>query len=268
MDVREHFQQAVESLADHPRRVLASAMGVFWGAAAIVLMLAWGSGFREFMREEMGRFGKACVFIIPGSTSSGFPGYRAGVHVRLSRKDALTAERANHDEIDAIIPEHLPRQRVLVEAAGRVRRLDLSGTDERFASYRSFHVDHGRVFDTADVEARRAVAILGYEAAEALFGTPDAAVGHTLRIDGRPFEVIGVAARKGRQYINTNRPDNRMLVIPITSAEALLGYDEKSVSRLMVYPRHGLQPERALRAVLATIGPRAGFHPDDVDAVR
>ena len=56
MDFREHLQQALESLSDHPRRVLASAMGVFWGAAAIVLMLAWGSGFREYMREELSRF--------------------------------------------------------------------------------------------------------------------------------------------------------------------------------------------------------------------
>jgi putative ABC transport system permease protein len=87
-------------------------------------------------------------------------------------------------------------------------------------------------------------------------------------VDGRPFEVVGVAARKGRQYINTNRPDNRMLIIPITTAEALLGYDERQVARFMVYPRRGVSPERALRAVLATVGPRAGFHPDDIDAVR
>lgn len=268
MDAYEHLRQAVESIADHPRRVVASAMGVFWGAAAIVLMLAWGTGFREFMREEMARFGTACVFVHPGVTSSGFPGYRAGVPIRLSRTAAAAAERANREEVEAIIPEHLPRERVLAEARGRVRRLDLTATDERFAQYRNFRLSAGRTFDASEVQRRRAVAILGHDAAAALFGDAAAAsVGKTLRLAGHPFEVIGVAARKGRQYINTNRPDNRLVIVPVTTAEAVLGFDEKAVSRLDVYPRAGVAPERALRAVLASMGPRAGFHPDDRDAV-
>ena len=268
MELREHIREAFESLGDHPRRVIASAMGVFWGAAAIVLMLAWGSGFREFMRLELSSFGRGCVFIIPAVTSSGFPGHRAGVHVRFSRQDAAVAERANHDEVEAVLVEHLSQSRVLAEAGGHVRRLDLNGVDERFAGLRNFHIARGRTFDAVDVEARRAVAILGYEAAAGLFGDAESAVGHTLRVDGHPFEVIGVAAHKGRQYINTNRPDNRMLMIPLTTAEALLGYDENAVERLSAYPRRGVSPERALRLVLATLGPRAGFHPDDLDAVR
>jgi putative ABC transport system permease protein len=268
MDLREHLQQALESMADHPRRVLAAVMGVFWGAAAIVLMLAWGAGFREFMRVELARYGKACVFMVPGVTSSGFPGYRAGIHVRFSRADVQAAERIHHEEVAALLPEHLSTERVLAEAGGHVRRLDLSGCDQRFAAYRNFHLAQGRSFDDADVELRRAVAVLGYEAAAALFGDATAAVGRTLRVEGRPFEVIGVAAPKGRQYFNTNRPDNRLLLVPITTAEALLGYDEKAVARINLYPRPGVAPERALRAVLTTLGPRAGFHPDDIDAVR
>ncbi|MFI5397062.1 MAG: ABC transporter permease [Candidatus Binatia bacterium] len=268
MDLRERFRQAFESLADHPRRVIASAMGVLWGAAAIVLMLAWGSGFREFMREEMSRYGKGCLFIIPAVTSSGFPGHRAGVHVRLSRDDAAAAEGANHDEVEAILPEHLSRERVRAEVAGHVRRLDLTGVDARFASLRNFSMAGGRFFDATDIELRRAVAVLGYDAAQALFGQAEHAVGRTLHVEGRPLEVIGVAARKGRQYMNNDRLDNQLLIIPITSAEALFGYDEKSVSILVVYPRPGVTPERAFRAVVATLGPRAGFHPDDIDAVR
>jgi putative ABC transport system permease protein len=268
MTVGDHLRASIEELRVHPRRVIASGMGVFWGAAAIVLMLAWGSGFREYMRDELSRFGKACVFVMPGVTSSGYFGYRSGVHVRFSRRDAAAAERANHEEVEAIIPEHLSRERVLTEAEGQVRRLDLTATDERFAAYRAFRPAYGRSFDAADVGRRRAVAILGYEAAAALFGTASDAVGRTLRVGGHPFEIVGVAARKGRQYFNTNRPDNRMLIVPITTAETMLGYDERNVSRLNVYPRPGIPPQRALRSVLATLGTRAGFHADDVDAVR
>jgi putative ABC transport system permease protein len=268
MDLREHVHQAVESLADHPRRAVASAMGVFWGAAAVVLLLAWASGFRAFMRHELAQFGRACVFVMPGVTSSGFPGHRGGVRVRLSRQDSIAAERANVDRIQAVIPEHLSDRRLLAEARGYARRLDLAASDERFAVYRNFGMAHGRTFDADDMQQRRAVAVLGYEAAEALYGEAASAIGQALRVEGRAFEVIGVAHRKGRQYFNTNRPDNRLLMVPITTAESVLGYDERSLGRLNIYPRAGVAPEQALRAALATLGPRAGFHPDDVDAVR
>ncbi len=268
MDFREHLRQALESLGDHPRRVIASAMGVFWGAAAVVVMLAWGSGFREYMHRELSSFGKPCVFIIPAVTSSGFPGYRSGVRVRLSRADGEAAEQTTADLVEALIPEHLSRQRALVEVRGVVRRLDLEGIEARFASYRGFAVAHGRTIDESDVDERRAVAILGYEAAEMLFGAAGQAVGRALRIDGHLFRVIGVADRKGKQYFNNNRPDNRLLMVPITAAETVLGYDERSVGRFLLYPRPGVEPEKALRAVLAVLGPRAGFHPDDLDAVR
>ena len=38
-------------------------MGVFWGAAAIVFMLSFGSGFRAYMVGEMSRYGEGIVFI-------------------------------------------------------------------------------------------------------------------------------------------------------------------------------------------------------------
>ena len=204
----------------------------------------------------------------PASTSSGFPGYRKGVRVEISREHAAAAERENTDLIEAILPEHTSEERVLVEAGERVRRLDLSAADHRYAHYRKFAIGRGRFFDASDVEERRAVAILGFEAAVDLFGTPERALGGRLRVEGRGFEVIGVAEPKGRQYMNTHRPDNRLLVVPITTAEAKLGYREEAVSKLLVFPRPDVSSEESVTAVLASLGPRAKFHPEDGDAVK
>jgi len=268
MELRESLRQAFEALSDHPRRVVASSLGVFWGAAAIVLLMAGGAGFREYMKIELSSFGRGMVMMYPASTSSGFPGYRKGVRVEIARRDAIAAERENSELIEAILPEHTSEGRVLVEAGERVRRLDLSATDHRYAHYRKFAIGQGRFFDASDVEERRSVAILGCEAAADLFGTAERALGGRLRVEGRGFEVIGVADRKGRQYMNTNRPDNRLLIVPITTAEAKLGYRKEAVSKLLVFPRPGVSPEESVTAVLASLGPRAHFHPEDADAVR
>ena len=152
MELRESLSQALEALSDHPRRVVASSLGVFWGAAAIVLLMAGGAGFREYMKIELGSFGRGLVMMYPASTSSGFPGYRKGVRVEISREDAAAAERENTDLIEAILPEYASEERVLVEAGERVRRLDMSAADHRYAHYRKFAIGQGRFFDASDVE--------------------------------------------------------------------------------------------------------------------
>jgi len=269
MDLVESLRQAAESIGDHPRRVIASAMGVFWGAAAVILMLSFGAGFTEFFQTEFGKFGRASLFVIPGISSSGFPGYRPGVPVTFDREDALAVERATSEHVLAVLGEHTPRERVLVESAGRVRRLDLTASDERFSYYRKFGLAHGRFFSAGDVERHRAVAVLGYEAAEDLFGQAEDALGRTLRVDGQPFELIGVfALKEGRQYMNTNRPDNRLLVVPLTAAQSRLGLDRERLDWATVYVRPGVDSQVALREVTAALAGRVGFHPEDKDALR
>lgn len=267
MEAGERFRMALEALGDHPRRAVASAMGVFWGAAAIVLLLSWGAGFREFVRRELTTFGEPCIFISAARTSSGFPGYRAGIPVRIGRDAVAQAEAEQTERVRAVLPVHLSKERVLVEAGGRFRRLDLNATDERYARYRAFEMAHGRFYAEGEVARSRSVAVLGWDSAVALFERPEDAVGRTLRVDGRNFEVIGVAARKGRQYTSTLRPDNQLLLLPLTAAEDRLGYDRERLGRVLIYPRAGVDGGEAVRGVLGSLGPLSGFHPDDGDAV-
>ncbi len=270
MDFGEQLRNAWDAVLDQPRRVIASALGVYWGAAAIVVLLSVSSGFRVFMQAEMGGYGRPMLFVIPGVTSSGFPGHRAGVRIELARSDLAFAEQRSADHVLAILPEHRDGgdAKALVEASGRRRRFDVSGVDHRFAEHRRFGLVVGRFFDAAEVARSRAVAVLGYEAAEKLFGRAEDALGRGIRVDGVAFQIVGVAAKKGRQYFNTNRKDNELVLVPITTAEARLGYRERSVAFASLILRPGADGEAALRQVLAALGPRAGFHPEDTDAVR
>ncbi len=56
--------------------------------------------------------------------------------------------------------------------------------------------------------------------------------------------------------------------MPITAAEELLGFNPEAVSRILVYPRPGVDPTSALAAVMQHLGPRAHFHPEDRWAYR
>lgn len=269
MELEERIRQTWEAIADHPKRVVASSLGVFWGAAALVLMLAWSTGFRDFMKSTFTNYGRGGVMIGAGVTSSGYPGQRAGVPVRIDRRDVSAIERENGELVTAILAEHISEERILVEHRGKVRRLDLTATDPRFPAYRNFRLRAGRFFSHKEAERAQAVAVLGGEAARDFFPDPHSAIGRTLRLDGQPFELIGVLDEKsGMQTVNTNRPDNRVLVVPAQAAEERLGYDRERVDRLIVYPRPAVSGEVAFHAVARSLAARANFHPDDTDALR
>jgi putative ABC transport system permease protein len=268
MEPREALSQALETLSEHPRRVVASAMGVFWGAAAIVVLMSYGAGLGEFARTEWGRFAEDFIMVRSGLTGEGHPDYRKGVWIRIDRRDIQKVEEELHELAKAILPEHLSERELLVEAATRVRRLHLSATDHRFAVYRNFDMGWGRFYDREDVALGRAVAVLGHDAASYLFEAPEAAIGQRIRVEGLPFEVIGVARRKGRQYSNVNRPDNELLLIPITAAEKRLGFSPEALGRVWIFRRPKVSSERVLDAFRSRLGPRTGFHPEDEDAIK
>jgi len=270
MDRRELLRQVLEGLSDHPRRAVASAMGVFWGTAVMVLLLSWGSGFREFIWEELGSFGQGAIYLAPGATSSGFPGYRKGRRIQFARSDAEAVEREVGDLVESLLAIHRTSgsTMVRVETDYRVRRMDLDAGDPRYPRSRGFTIAAGRAYDERDMARSRPVVVLGWDAAHELLEDGVRAVGRTLRIAGVTFEVIGVANPKGKTYFDISRPDDGLLLVPATSAEARLGFDEKAVTQLQIKPREGIPPELALKAVLTELGPRAGFHPDDSHAVR
>ena len=68
--------------------------------------------------------------------------------------------------------------------------------------------------------------------------------------------------------MQTNRPDNRLLVVPITAAHSRRGVDPERLSLLAVYLREGVDSQGALRAVTSALALRENFHPDDRDALR
>jgi putative ABC transport system permease protein len=266
MEGRELLRQAVESLRESPGRALTSWLAVSWAAGGMILLLACGFGFREHMMRQLREYGRGSVNVTAGVTSSGFPGYPVGRRVRFSRAAIADAERAT-PRVKAILPVHRREEGYsLLSSRGAQRWYQLDGVDARYLWYRNFRLAAGRAFSEDDVDRARAVAVIGHDVALELFGDVPWAPGRRLRIDGHSFEVIGVCSRKQRQYVNPGRPDNRLVLVPITTAEGMLGFDPMDVHQLLIYPS-GPDGEQALRAVLEALGPRLGFHPDDLDAV-
>src|SRR5262250_1981145 len=81
------FTQAYSALRFNKRRSVLTMLGMAWGIATVVLLLAYGSGFERGLWAAFRTFGTNLVFVFPGRTSLQAGGTKAGSEVKLTVND-------------------------------------------------------------------------------------------------------------------------------------------------------------------------------------
>src|SRR5436853_6417443 len=92
--IGELGKQAYNALRYNRRRSLLTMLGMAWGIATVVLLLAYGSGFQNALMVAFRTFGGNLIAVFPGRTSLQVGGSKAGTQIKLTRDDLdyLTAE--------------------------------------------------------------------------------------------------------------------------------------------------------------------------------
>ena len=214
---REIVREACYGLYHHRFRAALSMLGISWGIISVVVLLAYGEGFRKALDAGFkGAYADGTVIVFPGQTSLQAGGERAGKRVRVTIDDVLAMGEL--PLVKAVSPEFMSEFPVtygnkqsshLVRAVAAV-----------YGPMRSEKPQPGgRFIEEEDVRLRRRVAFIGSEVQRKLFGGIPA-VGETVRIGGQPFEIVGVGEEKV-QLSNYNRPDKYCVFIPWTTMSGL-----------------------------------------------
>src|SRR5947208_9187038 len=85
--LRDIGKQAYSAMRHNRRRSMLTMLGMAWGIATVVLLLAYGSGFERGLWSAFRSFGTNLVFIFPGRTELQAGGTKAGTQVRLTGDD-------------------------------------------------------------------------------------------------------------------------------------------------------------------------------------
>src|SRR5580704_1478986 len=84
---RDLLQQAYGAMRHDLRKTLLTMLGMAWGIATVVLLLAYGQGFGRAIENIWDSFGATAIGICPGRTSQQAGGNKAGVAVRFTQDD-------------------------------------------------------------------------------------------------------------------------------------------------------------------------------------
>jgi putative ABC transport system permease protein len=208
--MRDLLQEAYTAMRHNRRRTALTMLGMAWGIATVVMLLAYGNGFGQACANIFANFGTKLVIVVPDKTSMQAGGQKAGIPVRFTHEDVETLV-TNLPQIARITPEVSKQASVQYET--RAFTFTVTGNDPNVLEVRSLKVDQGRFYNLEDQIQRARVAVIGSEAKEKLFSGRNA-LGERIRLNGLSFEVVGVLSAKMQEG---NDDINRVVYVPFTT---------------------------------------------------
>jgi len=208
--MRDLLEEAYAAMRHNRRRTALTMLGMAWGIATVVMLLAYGNGFGQACENIFANFGTKLVIVVPGTTGMQAGGQKAGVPVRFTLDDVETLT-TNLPQIAHITPS--VDKQTIVQYETRAFTWTVTGNDPNVVEVRSLKVAQGHFYNMEDQIERARVAVIGSEAKEKLFSGRNA-LGERIRLDGLSFEVVGVLSPKMQEG---NDDINRVVYVPFTT---------------------------------------------------
>ena len=205
------FRIALRALAANTLRSILTMLGIIIGVAAVITMIAVGSGATKRVQEQMKGLGSNIMLVIPGGITAG--GVRLGAQTGqgLTEEDALAIAR-EVPEVQVAAPSS--RTGAQVVAGNTNWSTSIFGTTNDYLEAREWPLEGGRAFDAADIQGSAKVAIIGQTVARELFGDVDP-LDQVIRVKKIPVTVIGVLSKKGQNSMGQDQDD--VVIVPIST---------------------------------------------------
>ncbi len=255
--MRDLLVQAYEAMKHNRRRTALTMLGMAWGIATVVLLLAYGTGFGNAIEVIFANWGTRIIGVFPGRTSQQAGGQKAGVQIRFTIDDIDRIVNAA-PLVKRITP--VAQKDANVQYDVRAYTFPVNGTYPNMFKIQALNLAEGRLLNEEDELSRARVVVIGSEAKTKLFSGVYA-LGQYIRIDGISFQVVGVLAphmQEGDDSIN------KVNYVPFTSMGDLKDTHYLDGIWLDYEGDAYEQVERQVRGVLAQ---QYNFQPDDKRAI-
>jgi len=257
-----NISEFIRDLRAQRLRTFLTIFGIVWGTVAIIVLLAFGTGFKKQMSVNMHGIGESIAIMFPGSTTKPFEGFGVGRPISFTEDDARLLKTYVPD-IAKISPEYSSRDYPIRIGENRINTAT-AGIYPIYGEMRNIIPEvGGRFINDLDMSERRRVIILGNEVKRLLFDESEA-VGKLVYLGEVPFTVVGVMQKK-TQNSSYNRRDQDRVFIPASTFSSLYGVTR--LSNIIYIPKDPTRSEEVNEQVRTILAKRYKFDPTDRDAV-
>jgi len=228
MNIIEVFRQAVDSIRANKLRssltLLAIAVGVFAVIGSNTAVLVLDTYFKETLTIMGGNV--ITVQKRPGIRMGGgnWQEFRNRKDITFAQMEQLS-ERGQ--DIENVGPqENFQVTKVQFAENTTEPNVAVRGGNEYFVLHNAYNIEMGRNFTPEDVQNGRNMVIIGHDIFRDLFDGVDP-INKEIRVDGRPYQVIGVTESKGAIFGNSQ---DRFVVAPYTTMLNVYGGTRRDIA--------------------------------------
>ena len=221
MPFLEALKLAVSSILGHKLRSFLTLLGVIFGVATVIVVVSLIEGFNAYVDEKIANIGTN-AFSVSKYSIDDFSSVAALNAARRRNKDVTMEDAAALQARGGSIQDVGGKEDALGEVKfgpTNLSRVHISATTPNIAEIERIDAGEGRYFTKSEEESRSSVTFIGTDVADKLFPNANP-LGQTIRIDGRPFEIIGVGTAKGSVF---GQPQDMYVAMPLSTFLAMYG---------------------------------------------
>ncbi|MDF2866568.1 MAG: hypothetical protein K0S11_38 [Gammaproteobacteria bacterium] len=191
----EFIQQIFHDMWNHKLRSLLALFGIVWGTMAVIVLLALGQGFYDKQMRALASLAAGTLEIYLGKTTKPYQG------LPLGRRILVKAEVINN--LPQALPELAHTSPNLMISGSLTHGIEqtqttVSGVSADYGVIRHWQpMPNGRFINILDTQDIKRVVFLGANLKQSLFHNAEA-LQRQILINGMPFTVIGVRAKKNQ----------------------------------------------------------------------
>ena len=226
--MNETIRLALTALRTNKLRSFLTMLGVAIGVFSVIgVMTALGviatsiENGLSFLGSNLFQFAK-----YPAINTGGNPELKYANRRNITFAEATEYKRLMEGQAGAICLKVFDGGKPASYDRAKLQGLTLVGTNENFLIANSYTLGYGRNLSPDDVELARSVVVVGTRIEKGLFAN-QSPLGKTIKINEKPYVIIGVLAEKGSTFGQTQ---DDILLIPITRFFADFGWMNRTIN--------------------------------------
>jgi len=207
----DKWQEIFSTIQKNKLRTLLTGFSVAWGIFMLIILLGSGQGLQNGVETEFKQDAVNSIWLFPGQTSKAHNGYSVGRRIKFTNEDY---DQVNQkiSGIEYISSRYFTRGNGVISYNNEYGTFDIISCHPGYQNIENASMVKGRFINDIDIDKFRKVTSIGTQVAEALFKNGDEPVGKYLKVNGIPFQIVGV-------FTDPSERDINRIYIPVSTAQ-------------------------------------------------
>lgn len=203
----QSFKLAIKAILSNKIRSMLTMLGIIIGVAAVIILVSIVSGYMGQMVKQFEEMGvnKITIFCRNMNTR------------HIDDTDLYNFWDEHPKWLSALSPTVTISSAKIKSGSENIDSTSITGVSEDYLDIQKFRIEEGRNLVYADIAGRSSVCVIGSYVANTFYGSADKALSDTIKINGKPFTIVGIIETQDEDNFDEGGTDD-FIWIPYTVA--------------------------------------------------